>query len=100
VALIDGGHGWPTVFVDFCYLNVMLRPSGVLVLDDLQLHSVAELARMLTLQPGWELAMEVGDKTVAFRKTQDADYLPDHAGQPYIRLRSGRFRGPLSLLRF
>ena len=54
VALIDGGHGWPTPFVDFCYLNRMLGQGGTLILDDLQLHTVGELARLLTYQHGWE----------------------------------------------
>ena len=45
--LIDGGHNWPTVFIDFFYINFMLREGGYLMIDDLQLHSVKELARFL-----------------------------------------------------
>src|SRR5262245_41458334 len=43
IAFIDGNHGWPAVFVDFCYINMMLRRDGLLFVDDLQLHSVAQL---------------------------------------------------------
>lgn len=88
IALIDGGHGWPTVFVDFCYLNHMLRQGGILILDDLQLHSVAELGRLLHMQPGWVIDTEISGKTLAFKKTSDLGYLPDFSGQPYIKLRS------------
>lgn len=44
LALIDGCHGWPSVFVDFCYLNAMLKKDGLMIVDDVQLHSVGELA--------------------------------------------------------
>jgi len=86
--LLDGGHGWPTVFVDFCYLNRMLKKDGLLILDDLQLHSVAELGRLVLLQPGWVIDTEISSKTIAFRKTNDREYLPDFGGQPYLSLRS------------
>ena len=33
---IDGNHGWPAVFIDFCYLNRMLRPGGLMFIDDVQ----------------------------------------------------------------
>ena len=47
MALIDGGHGWPTVFVDFCYMNAMLFRNGILIIDDVQLHSIKELGKLL-----------------------------------------------------
>ena len=53
VAFMDGGHGWPTVFVDFCYMNYVLPKGGLLVTDDIQLHSVKELCRLLDEQPGF-----------------------------------------------
>jgi len=53
--LIDGGHGWPVVFVDFCDAMAMLRRGGILIIDDLQLHSVKELARLPKEQ--WEFPL-------------------------------------------
>jgi precorrin-6B methylase 2 len=89
VALIDGGHGWPTPFVDFCYLNRMLGHGGTLILDDLQLHTVGELARLLTHQHGWERISDAPSrKTIALRKLNDEPYLPDFGGEPYIVTRS------------
>jgi len=89
VALIDGGHGWPTPFVDFCYLNRMLGNGGTLILDDLQLHSVGELARLLVHQWGWERVSDApSQKTISLRKVSDEPFLPDWGGQPYIVERS------------
>jgi hypothetical protein len=82
-ALIDGGHGWPTVFVDFFYINHMLRRGGYLMVDDVQLHSVKELARLLKMQPGFELVLDLGKSLVFRKKTADRS-LPDWFGQPYI----------------
>lgn len=89
--LIDGGHGWPIVFVDFCYATAMLRQGGLLVIDDTQLHSIKELARMLMRQPEFEFVMRSG-KTAWFRKITDSRSLPDWAEQPYIVSKSNEYQ--------
>jgi hypothetical protein len=89
LALIDGGHGWPTVFVDFCYTNKMLKGGGLLLIDDLQLYSCHQLALLLQSQPGWEL-LAMTDKLVTFRKTNSHRYLPDFGEQPFILVNSIR----------
>src|SRR5262245_36493009 len=53
LGLIDGGHGMPTVFVDFCYINKILKQGGFLAIDDIQLHSVRQLYLLLKKQPGF-----------------------------------------------
>jgi hypothetical protein len=83
VALIDGNHGWPSVFVDFCYLNQMLGKGGILILDDLQLYSVLQLFLLLRHQPGFEPVARVG-KLAAFRKTDDVPFLPEFHSEPFI----------------
>ncbi len=83
VVLIDGGHGWPTVFVDFCYLNMMMREGSLLLLDDVQLYSVAELSRLLRQQPGFELRNDLV-KLQVWEKTDDEPFLPEHSSEPYI----------------
>jgi methyltransferase family protein len=83
VALIDGSHSWPTVFVDFCYINMMLRRGGLLFLDDVQLHSVGQLFLLLRQQPEFEyLGLE--RKFATFRKVSDEPFLPEWGGQPFI----------------
>lgn len=90
IALIDGGHGWPTVFVDFCYLNSVVREGGIIVLDDIQLYSVKELARFLSADANYQFLCRLGgsEKTLVFEKKTAARFLPDFGGQKYIMSRT------------
>lgn len=83
VALIDGGHGWPTVFVDFCYVNMMMKSGSLIFLDDVQIYAVAELSRLLEMQPGFALRDELG-KLQVWEKEDDRRFLPEHSREPYI----------------
>ena len=82
-ALIDGGHGYPTVFVDFCYINKILKKDGLLALDDIQLHAVRELYNLLMRQPDYTLCQSLG-KMAVFKKNTEIKYFPDFGGQPYL----------------
>jgi precorrin-6B methylase 2 len=83
-AFIDGNHGWPAVFVDFCYLNRMLRPGGLMFIDDIQLYAVAQLVCLLREQtPHYEFVC-VESKMATFRKGLDLPYLPDWRMEPFI----------------
>lgn len=93
VALIDGAHQWPNVFVDFCYLNMMLGTGGLLLVDDVNLHSIAELSRLLAQQPGFELRHDL-EKLEVWEKTSDELFLPDHSEQPYIMERTRAAASP------
>jgi predicted O-methyltransferase YrrM len=83
VVLLDGGHGWPTVFVDFCYCNSMMRAGSLLLLDDTQLHSVAELSRLLERQTGFTFKEALG-KLQVWEKDDDQRFLPEHSREPYL----------------
>jgi predicted O-methyltransferase YrrM len=76
LVLIDGNHGWPTVFVDFCYFYRSLRVGGLLVVDDLNLYSVKELVRLRTEDPAVRVVNRV-QKTILFEKISDRAYLRD-----------------------
>jgi predicted O-methyltransferase YrrM len=81
---IDGNHGWPAVFVDFCYLNRMLRPGGLMFIDDIQIYAVAQLVCMLREQtPHYEF-LGIDSKMATFRKGLDKPYLPDWRMEPFI----------------
>ncbi|MFM9058053.1 MAG: class I SAM-dependent methyltransferase [Planctomycetaceae bacterium] len=75
--LIDGGHGLDTVFNDFVYLNYLLKPDGLLAIDDLQLGSCRLLCELL-LQPGLGYAV-VGrkGKLAVLRKETDRRLVGD-----------------------
>ena len=83
LALIDGDHAWPTVFVDFCYCNMMLGKGGFVVIDDVQLHSVAELGRWLAEEPGFALRLDLG-KALVFEKLDRRAHPKGWMAQPYI----------------
>jgi predicted O-methyltransferase YrrM len=83
-ALIDGDHSWPAVFVDFHFMNRLLRRGGYFMIDDVQLHSVGELVRFLLEEPGFKKVLDLG-KALVFEKTDDAAYPRGWMTQPYIR---------------
>lgn len=83
VAFIDGNHGWPSVFVDFCYLNLMLDQGGLLFIDDVQIYACSQLMLLLAAQPDYELVRQDG-KMATLRKVSAAPFLPDWRGEPFI----------------
>lgn len=90
-AFIDGNHGWPSVFVDFCYLNMMLRKGGLLFVDDVHIYACSQLLLLLTNQPEYELLSVVG-KVAAFRKRTAARFLPDWRDEPFIAMNTTNVR--------
>lgn len=88
IILIDGAHGWPHTFIDLFYANIGLKQGGFLILDDLQLHSVKEIARFLKEDSDkWEVTQTIG-KVGIFRKLTDSSNFPDWLYQPYIKRQS------------
>jgi hypothetical protein len=83
VGLIDGCHNWPAVFVDFCYINIMLTPGGTLFIDDVQLYSVSQLYLLLREQEEYEY-VGLDGKFATFRKVLDRPFLPEWRFQPFI----------------
>ncbi len=83
VVLIDGNHGWPNVFVDLCYAQMLLRKGGLLLLDDVQIHAVKEAARFVARDPNYEAALDLR-KTLGFRKTTDRRDFGYHMSNPYV----------------
>lgn len=88
-ALIDGCHSFPMVMVDFFYINAMMKSGGFLLIDDIELHSVAELARLLSYQTkDFLLTADLG-KLKVFEKLTDAPLLGWWEMQPYVVALSG-----------
>jgi hypothetical protein len=83
VGLIDGSHNWPSVFVDFCYINMMLPANGTLLVDDVHLYSVSQLFRLLCRQEQFEY-VALDDKMATFRKLVHRPFLPEWNREPYI----------------
>jgi hypothetical protein len=83
IAFIDGNHGWPALFVDFCYLNIMMERDAALFVDDVHIYACTQLMLLLREQPEFEQVSLVG-KMATFRKRTNAQFLPDWRGEPFI----------------
>ena len=52
-AFVDGSHRFHEVFVDLYYLRKLVRPGGLIVLDDAEWPSVATALRYYDVNLGW-----------------------------------------------
>jgi predicted O-methyltransferase YrrM len=55
LAFVDGNHRFDGVFVDLFYLGRLVRPGGIVFLDDYQLPGVARAASFFVSNIGWTL---------------------------------------------
>lgn len=75
-AFVDGSHIFHNVFVDLYFLRELVRPGGVIILDDCEWPSVATALRYFELNTGWtELPFDRPTRLRAVR-------LPDPRGEP------------------
>jgi len=51
---VDGSHIFHNVFVDLYFLRELVRPGGLIVLDDCQWLSVATALRYFEVNTGWQ----------------------------------------------
>jgi hypothetical protein len=86
LALIDGNHNFPTVFIDFYYATKALKLGGTLIADDLQIYTCDLLARFIQSDPGWDVDMITTRVAIA---TKVADTLDrDWTEQRFVTIRS------------
>ena len=52
-AFVDGSHLFHNVFVDLYFLRELVRPHGLVILDDIAIPSVASAALYFELYCGW-----------------------------------------------
>jgi len=75
-AFVDGSHVFHRVFVDLAFLHELVRPGGLIILDDCQWPSVATAARYFELNTGWQpLVLRGPTRLRAFR-------VPEHGFEP------------------
>jgi predicted O-methyltransferase YrrM len=78
-AFVDGSHRFHEVLLDLYYLRMIVRPGGLVVLDDHWLPSVAGAANYFVTNTGWEHVPTAGEPRMrAFR-------LPDPPVEPAFR---------------
>ena len=75
-AFVDGSHVFHNVFVDLFYLREIVRPGGLIILDDCEWPSVATAARYFELNTGWSpQVLDVDTRLRAYR-------LPNSRSEP------------------
>jgi predicted O-methyltransferase YrrM len=83
LAFVDGNHRFDGVFLDLVYLGRLLRPQGVVFVDDVQLPSVARATSFFVKNLGWTTeeisAPDEFHQWAVFRTPQTPDTRPfDH----------------------
>lgn len=73
-AFVDGSHRFHEVFVDLYFLRKLVRPGGLVILDDSAWPSVAAALRYFDLNLGWR-PLETPGRLTARR-------LPDESFEP------------------
>ena len=70
LAFVDGDHRFDGVFVDLAYLDRVVRPSGLVIVDDLDLPSVSEATPFFVRNCGWvpEHSVRDGSQMVVLRR--------------------------------
>ena len=91
LVLIDGGHGFPTPYVDWFYTAGKLKKGGFLIVDDVGLWSCQILRNFLIEQPHWEFVAEYEERTAIFRKIEDGSEWLEWTEQP-LAARGGRIK--------
>jgi predicted O-methyltransferase YrrM len=95
VALVDGDHRFPQVFIDWYYVARRLKLGGLLVVDDLNLWTGYTLAAFLEKEPAWERVADWPGRAAAFRKigATDPDLSTGWRDQPFVAARSSASPG-------
>lgn len=73
-AFVDGSHRFHEVFVDLYFLRKLVRPRGLIILDDAEWPSVATALRYFDRNLGWQ-AIAIAGRLTARR-------VPDELSEP------------------
>ena len=76
-AFVDGSHIFHNVFVDLFFLRELVRPGGLVVLDDCHWPSVATAVRYFELNTGWRSQPMAGPTRLRAFRLPDPRLEPD-----------------------
>lgn len=77
LALIDGSHSMPDVFIDFYYLNKMLKKGGFLLIDDTNLKSIEPLDQLVSKQKNEYIFITIIRDCKIYKKISDNQTFPE-----------------------
>jgi predicted O-methyltransferase YrrM len=89
LVLVDGGHGFPTPFIDWYYAAGALRLGGVLMVDDIDLWTCRVLVEFLREEPAWRYERTLGGRTAVFTRVGLGEHAAEWIHQPYVVRNSG-----------
>ncbi len=75
-AFVDGSHVFHNVFVDLFFLRELVRPGGLVILDDCHWTSVATAARYFEINCGWERRLLDSDTRLRAYRLPDPRFEP------------------------
>jgi hypothetical protein len=83
LVLIDGGHAFPTPFIDWYYSARQLKVGGRLLVDDIYVWTGYVLRRYLEAEPAWKLDADFAPRWVAFEKLEVTGWQGEYQ-QPFV----------------
>jgi Methyltransferase domain len=84
--LIDGCHGFPSIFVDFYYAAKLLKIGGDLIIDDMHIYTCQLAARFIQSDPGWKVGMKTRRMALGTKISDTID--EEWSSQPFVVQRS------------
>jgi hypothetical protein len=82
-AFIDGNHGLGAI-IDYFYTMQIIKKNGYLILDDVWIYSINEIAKILKYSRHWKHVVSY-KKTAYFQKITDAKSMGDWDEIEYIK---------------
>jgi len=70
LALIDGDHRFEGVFLDLCFADRLVRPGGVVLVDDLWMPSIRLAVSYAERNLGWELLPDAMTRAFRWRRVR------------------------------
>ena len=68
LALIDGDHTFEGVFLDLCFADRLVRPGGLVIVDDLWMPAIRHAVSYVERNLGWELLPDALTRGFSWRR--------------------------------
>jgi len=88
LVLIDGCHGFPSIFVDFYYAAKLLKIGGTLIIDDMHIYTCQLAARFIQSDPGWNVELKTRRVALGIKISDTIDN--EWTSQRFVVRRSSR----------
>jgi len=92
-ALIDGAHLFDCAFVDFFYIDKMLRPEGIICMDDMWLLAIQKVVKFFLRNRGYTIARGMLPSAIGAKVRRTVKRLIGQDNFRALRRALGRGRG-------